>query len=125
MGCGRQTLSCERLIDVRVSEMSIDAVEELSGKKMQPSPFLSRDGLGSWGRRDPEALANMVRNEEFYDGQEYEKALNYLIDIEYPAYRYKQRHDADARCDCGGYCWTAGGTRRGRSCGVKSVWQGV
>ena len=63
-----------------------DAVEELSGKKMQPSPFLSRDGLRFWGRRDPEALANMVRNEEFYDGQNYEKALNYLIDIEYPGF---------------------------------------
>jgi hypothetical protein len=65
-----------------------DAVEEVSGKTMQPSPWLSMDGVRFWGRRDPEALADMVRNDEFYDGQNHEKVLGYLRDIEHPGFSH-------------------------------------
>ena len=74
-----------------------DAVEELSGKKMQPSPWLSMDGVRFWGRRDPEALANMVRNDEFYDPDNFGKVEGWLKDNEYAEFSHPEDNTVKLR----------------------------
>jgi hypothetical protein len=82
-----------------------DAVEEVSGKALEPSPWLSADGAKFWAKRNPEALARMVDEDKFYDGQNYEQAKSVLEDFGY----YAERGNADPRLLAGIAGTTAAG----------------
>lgn len=55
-----------------------DAIEEVTGKPVMPSPFLSDDGVRFWMKRNAPALQKMVDEDKFYDPDNFEKVARAL-----------------------------------------------
>lgn len=66
-----------------------DAVEELSGRQLQPSNFLTDDGLAFWMKRDPDAVQAMYERQggrdRFPEGHKYTQALKSRLGSLIPA----------------------------------------
>ena len=55
-----------------------DAIQQVTGKPVMPSPWLSMDGVRFWGKRNAPALRHMLENDLFYDGDNYRKVETFL-----------------------------------------------
>ena len=47
-----------------------DAIEEVSGRKIEPSHTLTEDGLKFWIRRDPDKMRELLDGPQGYDYSE-------------------------------------------------------